>query len=183
MSPALAHGCPDTPRQALPCQPHVRAGLYTPRGLHSEGALTHAPVEVPCSALAVDTVEERLCPYTYGSAMLRAGDKQLRVAPRPHQPQGAQSSVSSLIVTPPLGSAARGGWARGVRSGHTQAYASLPGLSNLVVTHPPERSQGMNVVWTSRGTPEHRDSGLLLALQPSPSGHVHGIATWHTSDG
>ena len=25
--------------------------------------------------------------------------------------------------------------------------------------------------------------GLLLALQPSPSGLVHGIATWHTSDG
>src|SRR3954469_17748518 len=33
------------------------------------------------------------------------------------------------------------------------------------------------------GVPEHRDSGLLLALQPSPSGFVHGIATWHTSDG
>lgn len=25
--------------------------------------------------------------------------------------------------------------------------------------------------------------GLLLALQPSPSSLVHGIATWHTSDG
>ena len=25
--------------------------------------------------------------------------------------------------------------------------------------------------------------GLLLALQPSPPGLVHGIATWHTSDG
>ena len=33
------------------------------------------------------------------------------------------------------------------------------------------------------GVPEHRDSGLLLALQPSPSGLVHGIVTWHTSDG
>ena len=80
MSPALAHECPDTPRLALPCKPRVRAGLYMPRGLHSEGALTHAPVEAPCSALADDTAEERLCPYTYGSAMLRAGDKQLRAA-------------------------------------------------------------------------------------------------------
>ena len=33
------------------------------------------------------------------------------------------------------------------------------------------------------GVPEHHDSGLLLALQPSPSGLVHDIATWHTSDG
>ena len=66
-------------------------------------------------------------PYTYGSAMLRAGDKQLRVAPGPHQPQGAQSSVSSLIVTPPLGSAARGGWARGLRLGHAQTHATQPG--------------------------------------------------------
>ena len=89
MSPALAHECPDTPRQALPWKPHVRAGLYTPRGLHSEGALTHAPVEAPCSALAVDTAEERLCPCKCGSAMLRTGDKQLREASRPYQPQGA----------------------------------------------------------------------------------------------
>src|SRR3954468_8664962 len=37
-------------------------------------------MEAPCSVLADDTAEERLCPYTYGSAMLRAGDKQLRVA-------------------------------------------------------------------------------------------------------
>ena len=47
-------------------------------------------------------------PVHYESAMLRAGDKQLRVAPGPHQPQGAQSSVSSLIATPPLGSAGEG---------------------------------------------------------------------------
>ena len=127
MSPALAHGCPDTPRQALPCQPRVRAGLYTPRGLLPEGAPSHVPVEAPCSALADDTAEERLCPYTYGSAMLRAGDKQLRVAPGPHQPQGAQSSVSSLIITPPLGSAAQGGWARGLRLGHAQTHAAQPG--------------------------------------------------------
>ena len=127
MSPALAHECPDTPPPALPCKPRVRAGLYTPRGLHSEGALTHAPVEAPCSMLAVNTVEERLCPCKCGSAMLRAGDKQLRAAPWPHQPQGAQSSVSSLIVTPSLGSAARGGWARGLRLGHAQTHATQPG--------------------------------------------------------
>ena len=147
MSPALAHECPDTPRLALPCKPRVRAGLYTPRGLSSEGAPSHAPVEAPCSALADDTAEERLCPYTYGSAMLRAGDKQLRVAPGPHQPQGAQSSVSSLIVTPPLGSAARGGWARGLRLGHTQTHAAQPGPSGLVHrTSLPERSQGTKAV-------------------------------------
>ena len=81
MSPALAHGCPDTPHQALPCQPRVRAGLYMPRGLLPEGPPSHVPVEAPFSVLADDTAEERLCPYTYGSAMLRAGDKQLRVAP------------------------------------------------------------------------------------------------------
>ena len=89
MSPVLAHECPDTPRLDLSCKRHVRAGQYMPRGLHSEGALTHAPVEAPCSVLAVDTAEERLCPCKYKSAMLRAGDKQLRVAPWPHQPRGA----------------------------------------------------------------------------------------------
>ena len=89
MSPVLAHECLDTPRLALPCIPRVRVGLHTPRGLHSEAALTHAPVEAPCSMLAVDTVEERLCPCKCRSAMLRAGDKQLRVTPWPYQPQGA----------------------------------------------------------------------------------------------
>ena len=127
MSPALAHECPDTPQLALPCKTRVRAGLYTPRGLHSEGAPTHAPVEAPCSSLAVD-IEERLCPCKCGSAMPRAGDKQLRVAPGPHHPQGAQSSVSSLIIKPPLGSAARGGWARGLRLGHAQTHATGFGL-------------------------------------------------------
>ena len=142
MSPALAHGCPYTPPLALLCKPRVRAGLYTPRGLHSERALTHAPVEAPCSALADDTAEERLCPYAYGSTMLHAGDKQLRAAPRPYQPQGAQSSVSGLIATPPLGSITRGGWARGLHSGHAQAYATLLGPMGLVIARPPERSLG-----------------------------------------
>ena len=127
MSPALAHGCPDTPHLAPPCKPRVRAGLYTPRGLHSEGALTHIPVEAPCSALAVDIAEERLCPCTSGSTMLRAGDKQLRATPRSCQPQGAQSSAPNLTATPPLGKAAHGGWARGLRSGHAQAHATQPG--------------------------------------------------------
>ena len=147
MSPALAHECLDTPRPALPCKTHVRAGLYTPRGLLPKGGGSHIPVEAPCSALADDTAEERLCPYTYGSAMLHTGDKQLRVAPGPHQPQGAQSSVYSLIVTPPLGSAARGGWARGLRLGHAQTHATQPGPLGLV-RHAslPERSQGTNAV-------------------------------------
>ena len=80
MSLALAHKCLDTPRLALPCKPCVRAGLYMPRSLPSEGAPTHVPVEAPCSTLADDTVEERLCPCKSRSAMLRAGDKQLRAA-------------------------------------------------------------------------------------------------------
>ena len=66
-------------------------------------------------------------PVHIGSAMLRAGDKQLMVAPGPHQPQGAQSSVSSLIVTRPLGSAARGGGAQGLRLCHAQTHAAQPG--------------------------------------------------------
>ena len=136
MSPALSHGCPDTPRQALPCQPRVRAGLYMPWGPLPEGTPSHVPVEAPCSALADDIAEEWLCPYTYGSAMLRAGDKQLRVASGPHQPQGAQSSVSSLIATPPLGSAARGGWARGLRLGHAQTYATQPAPRAWFIAHP-----------------------------------------------
>ena len=80
MSPAQAHECPDTPRLALPCKPCVRAGLYTPRGLLPEGPPSHVPVEAICSVLANDTAKERLCPYTYGSTMLHAGDKQLRAA-------------------------------------------------------------------------------------------------------
>src|SRR3954466_11437394 len=102
-------------------------GCTRPGGSSWRGAPSHVPVEAPCSALADDTAEERLCPYTYGSAMLRAGDKQLRVAPGPHQPQGAQSLVSSLIATPPLVSAAQGGWARGLRLGHAHTHATQPG--------------------------------------------------------
>ena len=136
MSPALAHECPDTPPLALACKPHVTVGLYTPRGLHSEGAPTHAPVEAPCSALAVDMVEERLCPCKCGSAMLRAGDKQLG---RPHgrinlgEPPG---SVFSLIATLSL----RESRARGLGTRATLrsrlAYATLPSLSDQVVARP-----------------------------------------------
>ena len=84
MSPALAHGCPYTPPLALPCKPRVRAGLYTPRGFSSEGAPSHEPVEAPCSMLGINTAEERLCPCKSVSAMIRAGDKQLGMASRPH---------------------------------------------------------------------------------------------------
>ena len=42
----------------------------------------------------------------------------------------------------PLGRIARGGWARGLRSGHAQAYATLPGPPDLVVARPPEPSLG-----------------------------------------
>ena len=130
MSPALAHECPDTPRLALPCKPRVRAGLYTPRGLHSEGAPTHTPVEAPCSALAVDTVEERLCPCKCGSAMLRAGDKQLRAASRPYQPQGALE----LSVWPHRNASPRESRARGLGTG--AALGSCPSVRH------PARSPG-----------------------------------------
>ena len=118
-----------------------------PQGSSRRGPPSHAPVEAPCSALADDTAEERLCPYTCESSMLRAGDKQLRMAPGPHQPQVAQSSVSGLIAKPPLGSAARGGWARGLRLGHAQTHATQPGPPGLVRrTSLPEWSQGTKAV-------------------------------------
>ena len=131
MRPALAQECPDTPRLALPCKPRVREGLYTPRGLHSEGALTHAPVEAPCSALAVDTVEERLCPCKCGSAMLRVGDKQLGASPWPHQSQGAaRLSVQSYRNTFPSGEsregAGHGGYAQVLPSVRLPARSLRP---------------------------------------------------------
>ena len=123
MSPALARECPDIPCLALSCKPRVRTGLYMPRGLHSEGALTHAPVEAPCSALAV---EERLCPCKCGSAMLRASDKQLRAAPRPHQPQGA----TRLSVQPHRNAFPSGESREGTgHGGYTQVMPSVPHLA------------------------------------------------------
>ena len=106
-------------------------GCTRPGGSPQREPPPHAQVEAPCSALTVDTAEERLCPCTSGSTMLHAGDKQLRVAPWPYQPQEAQSSVSGLIAMPPLGRAERGGWAWGLHSGHAQAYATQPGLPGL----------------------------------------------------
>ena len=146
MSPVLAYECLDTPPPALPCKPRVRAGLYTPRGLHSEGALTHAPVEASSFALAVDTAEERLCPCKSGTTTFRASDKQLRATPWPYQPQGA----SELSVWPHRNTSPREsrawGLGTGAALGSRQAYATLPGPSDLVVARPPKRSQGMKVV-------------------------------------
>ena len=147
MSPALAHGCPDTPRQALPCQPRVRVGLYTPRGLLPEGALSHVPVEAPCSVLADDTAEERLCPYTYESAMLRAGDKLLWVAPghiNLREPR-AQCLASSqrLPSGVPREGAGHGGYAW-VTPRPTPPSQVPPGLVRRASL--PERSQGMKAV-------------------------------------
>lgn len=133
MSPALAHECPYTPPPALPCKPHVRAGLYTPRGLSLEGAPSHALVEAPCSALAIDTAEERLCPCKSRSTMLRAGDKQLRVASRLQQPQGEPpGSVLSLTALLSLRRLARGGLGTGATLRSRLAYATLPGPTDLV---------------------------------------------------
>ena len=161
MSPALAHGCPDTPRQALPCQPRVRVGLYTRRGSSRRGAPSHAPVEAPCSALADDTAEERLCPYTYGSAMLRAGDKQLWAAHgciNLREPR-AQWLASSQRL--PSGEPHEG-------AGHgdcSRVTPKRPPPNQVPRTWasraPPEAAvrAGMDIVCTSRRTPEPRDSG------------------------
>ena len=170
MSPVLAHECPDTPRGPA-VQATCQGGAVHAPGAPPGGAPpSHAQVEAPCSALAVDTAEERLCPCTSGSTMLHAGDKQLRAAPRSYQPQGAPAS--GLTATPPPGRAARGGWARGLRSGHAQAYATQPSLPDLgaalgsrpSVRNPtrspgPGRLKGMENVCMLRRTLEHRDSG------------------------
>ena len=161
MSPALAHECPDTPRSPA-VQATCQGGAVHAPGAPPGGAPSHAQVEAPCSALAVDTAEERLCPCTSGSTMLRAGDKQLRAAPRSYQPQGAQSSASSLTATPPLGRATRGGCAR-VAPARVAPKRTLPNqVSQTWASRaPPEASAraGTEIVCTSRGTPEHRDSG------------------------
>ena len=181
MSPALAHECPDTPRLALSCNPRVRAGLYMPGGSPQRKPPSHAQVEAPCSALAIDTAEERLCTCKYRSAMLRAGDKQLRAASRPYQPQGA----SGLGVWPHHNASPRESRARGLGTG--AAHGSRPSVRHPTrspgpggyarVTPkrtppnqvsrtwasraPPEASArvGMEIVCASRGTPKHRDSG------------------------
>ena len=44
--------------------------------------------------------------------------------------------MSGLIATPPLGSAARGGWARGLRLGHAQMHAAQPGPRAWFVARP-----------------------------------------------
>ena len=164
VSPALAHECPDTPRLSLPCKPRVRAGLYTPRGLHSKGALTHAPVEAPYSVLAVDTVEERLCPCKSRSTMLRAGDRQLRAASWPHQPQGA----TRLSVRPhrnafpsgePREGAGHGGCARATPKRTPPSEVSRTWSSRARPQPGLGEDKGMKVVSTSRGAPERRDSG------------------------
>ena len=163
MSPALAHECSDTPRSTVVQASCQGGAVHAPGAPPGGGPPSHAQVEAPCSALAIDTAEERLCPCTSRSTTLRAGDKQLRATPRLCQPQGAQSSAPSLTATPPLGRAAHGGWARGLRSGHAQAYATQarslgPGRRTPLLSRASARV-GMGIVCMSRGTLEHRDSG------------------------
>ena len=110
-------------------------------------------MEAPCSALAHDTAEERLCPYTYGSAMLRAGDKQLRVAPgriNLREPQ-AQCLASSqrLPSGVPREGAGHGGYAR-VMPRHTQPsqapqawFVARLSPSGAKVRRPFERQEGL----------------------------------------
>ena len=87
-------------------------GCTRPGGSSRRGAPSHAPVEAPCSVLADDTAEERLCPYTYGSAMLHAGDKQLRVAPA-----ASTSGSPELSAWPHRNASPRGRLVRGLDTG------------------------------------------------------------------
>ena len=157
-------------------------GCIRPGGSSRRGAPSHAPVEVPCFALADDTAKERLCPYTYGSAMLRACDKQLRVALgriNLREPR-AQCLVSSQRLpsgVPREGAGHRGcAWVTPRRTPPSQAprawCVTHLSPSGAKVRRPFERQEGLLSIATQE---------LLLALQPSPTGLVHGIATWHTS--
>ena len=101
-----------------------------------------ASVEAPCSALVINN---RGRPH--GCINLRE----------------PLSSVSGLIATPPLGRVARGAghggcaWVTPKRTPPSQIPRTWSARA------PPEpslgESKGRNVVWPSRGTPEHRDSG------------------------
>src|SRR3954468_24996066 len=79
---------------------------------------------------------------------------------------------SGCIIPRPLGL----GPAACIPSAFISNYASC-----LITRHRPRHlSFFMSTTCTLKGgVPEHCDSGLLLALQPSPSGLVHGIATKH----
>ena len=135
VGPRDSRAGPRVPRYtSQPCRAsHVLGrGCTRPGGSSRRGPPSHAQVEAPCSALAVDTAEERLCPCTSGSTMLRAGDKQLRATPRSCQPQGAQSSAPSLTMMPPLRRAARG-LGTGAALG---SHPSAPGIADLGVAHP-----------------------------------------------
>ena len=109
-------------------------GCTHPGGSSRRGSPSHAPVEAPCSALAVDTVEEWLCPCKCGSAMLRAGDKQLRAAPWPYQPQGALE----LNVWPRCNTSPRESRARGL--GTRVALGSRPSVRHPTRSPGPGRS-------------------------------------------
>ena len=156
-------------------------GCMRPGGSSRRGAPSHAPAEAPCSALADDTAEEQLCTCTSGSTMLRAGDKQLRADSRLYQPQGApELNVQPHRNASPRESRARGldtGAALGSRPsvGHptrsprpggcarvTPERTLLKQVSRTWSSHAPPKASarpGMEIVCTSRGTPEHRDSG------------------------
>ena len=104
---------------ALPCQPRVRAGLYTPRGLLPKGAPIPQPSGSSMLPAGYQHCQGAAMPMHKRKHYALAGDKQLSATPRPYQPQGAQSSAPSLTTMPPLGRVTRGGWARGLHSGLT----------------------------------------------------------------
>ena len=171
-----------------------RAGSRVPRYTSSgptvpatcQGRAVHAPgappggvppptyqCEAPCSALADDIAEEGLCPYTYGSAMLRAGDKQLRVAlgcinlrePRAQCLASSQRLPSGV----PREGAGHGGYAQAT-PGHTppsQAprawFIVRPSPSGAKVRRPFERQGGLLSIATQE--PNWSRSPSLLSFE------------------
>ena len=164
MSPALAHESPDTPRSPAVQATCQGGAVHAPEAPPRGGTPSHAQVEAPCSALAVDTAEERLCPCTSGSTMLRAGDKQLRAASWLYQLQGAlELSVRPHRNTSPRESRARGlgtGAALGSRPSARHPTRS-PGPGRRAPLPRPRRGQ----VWKLFA----RQGGLLSIATQEPN--------------
>ena len=148
-------------------------GCACPGGTSRRGSPSHTPVEAPCSVLADDTAEERLCPYTYGSAMLRAGDKQLRAAHRLinlREPRAqCLASLQSLPSGAPREGAGHGGCARVMprRMPPSQAprawFVARPSPSRAKVRRPFERQGGLLSIATQE--PNWSRSPSLLSSE------------------
>ena len=141
-------------------------GCTRPGGSPQQGFPSHAPVEAPCSALAIDTAEERLCPCKCGSTMRLPGDKQLRAASRPYQLQGALE----LSVRPHRNASPRESRARGLGTG--AALGSRPSARHPTRspgpgrrTTLPSRASARAKVWRLFA----RQGGLLSIVTQEPN--------------